>query len=103
VDYARGGALGARNVLCRTTANCDGSLFVTRYVSRKQCRLSRHLAAGILAGNSDRLLCNFLNLLKNSPKLESLPGTKTPSAAFRRLPPPFAAFRRRSRLAVEHI
>jgi len=40
---------GHKTVLERTTANCAGSLFVTRYVSGTKVRLSGALAAGKVA------------------------------------------------------
>ena len=55
--------LRTKNALRRTTANGAGGLFVTRCASSKNLRLSLDLVAGNLAGNSEELFPNSLNLL----------------------------------------
>jgi len=55
-----------KNVLGRTTANCDGRIVLTRYRSSDEARLSTQVAAGNLADNSERLVSNCLNLFDKS-------------------------------------
>jgi len=77
---ARCGRAGAReckrqkNALGRTTANCDGGIFLTRYVWAKSMRSSTTLAAGNSAGNFGWQLTNSLKQLKKALELESSPG-----------------------------
>jgi hypothetical protein len=71
---AERGCYSAKSGLRRTTANCAGGSFVTRYDFSKKL-LSSTLSA---AGNSDCWFSNSLNLLRNSLEFESSPGRQIP-------------------------
>jgi hypothetical protein len=58
----------------RTSLNRAGKVIVTRYASNKKVLLSRHLAAGKLAGNFPRSIHKPLKRLSNFPELDSSPG-----------------------------
>jgi hypothetical protein len=65
-----------KNELGRTSPNCGGDLFITRYASSKKGHSSEELLAGNLAGRFGQRLYNSLCLLENAGELEFSPGHK---------------------------
>jgi len=66
--------LGPQNALGRTSANCAGESFVTRYASSKKVHSSKQSLAGNVAGKTLARLHNTANLLRKRLEVESSPG-----------------------------
>jgi len=63
-----------KNALGRTSGNCAGELFVTRYATSKKVHSTKQSSAGNLAGKTLARLHNIPDLLRKFLEFESSPG-----------------------------